>query len=188
MFRSTLYFSVSMIIMGGCSSSGAASRGSAVRPGDTFMVRVEKNAPAVTRDISATPKEVWAAIPASFADLGYQGGPSAHSGELLYLTPTLNIGGRLYPDLPNSAYLDCGRAPSGGEAADEYAVQFAVLVRVMPRAAGGSTVKVLVDGQARERTGSSDTIHCSGTGRLEKMFVEAIERRVRQGQTPTRGE
>jgi hypothetical protein len=153
---------------------------------ETFTVRVREDAVAVARDLPVSADEAWAAVPGAFADLGYQGGPSTEKGERLYLTPPLKIRGRLYPDAPNSAFVDCGRAGPGGPAADEYSVTFAVLARVTARPDGGSTVRVTVDGVARERTGSSTVVYCAGTGRLEQLFAQAVERRVQQARAAHR--
>jgi hypothetical protein len=174
---------VALTLSTGCASGGSGGRraaGSAPGDGESFVVRVREDAVAVTRDLPVSVEAAWAAVPGAFADLGYQGGPSATKGERLYLTPPLKIRGRLYPDASNATYIDCGRAGPGGPAADEYSVTFAVLARVVPGPDGGSTVRVTVDGVARERTGSSTAVHCRGTGRLEQRFADAVARRAEQ--------
>lgn len=169
-----------------CASAGrGGGEGAPSGPGTghLFTVRVREDAAAVARDLPVSADEAWAAVPRAFADLGYQGAASVNKGERLYMTPPLKIRGRLYPDAPNSAFIDCGRAGLGGAAADEYSVTFAVLASVAARPDGGSTVRVTVDGVARERTGSSTEVYCAGTGRLEELFAQAVERRAQQGRS-----
>jgi hypothetical protein len=53
-----------------------------------------------------------------------------------------------------------------------------VLVRVLPAPTNGTTLQVAVDGAARRRAENADVVSCTGTGRIEKMFADAIEERV----------
>lgn len=147
---------------------------------ESFAVRVRRYAAAVARPLAAPPEVVWGELPAVFRELGYQGGPSGRVGERVFLTPSMRIRGRLYPDAPNAAYLDCGPTPSGAPAADEYDVSFVVLLRVTGASAGGSLLEVVVDGVARRRAEEASSIYCSGTGRLERMFADAVEQRVKR--------
>jgi len=96
----------------------------------------------------------------------------------VYLTPPLNIQGRLYDRERNSAYLDCGRAPAGGDAADMYEITFAIMARVTGNDAGRTLVEVFVDGTAHERTTSADVVSCMSTGRLEAAFLQRLAARI----------
>lgn len=164
----------------GCASGGGGSSGAEGRASadSTFSVDVRRDASGLVRDLPFPADRVWAVLPAAFADIGYQGGPSQAASGALYLTPPMRVRGRLYPDASNSAYLDCGRTGTGGAAANEYSISFAVLVRVHPRDAASSTLEILLDGEARERTTSTNAVPCRGTGRIEEMFAQAIERRL----------
>ena len=183
-----------LVVLGAllCAACAGASRattaGTAPIAGDSARfaagaevspTKVLREAGAVRRDFQLPSDRVWAVLPGAFADLGYQGRESTNGSERLYLTPALTIKGRLYPDSRNDAYLDCGRTPVGTAAANEYAVTFTVLVRVHARDGGASTLDVVVDGDARDRARSLNRVSCTGTGRLEQMFVEAVERRLR---------
>jgi len=151
--------------------SACATVSSPKKPDDGFVVRVRRDAAAVSRHLPTSVDETWAEVPGAFRALGYQGGAVTDTAERVFLTPSLLIRGRLYPDAANSAYMDCGRAPAGGAAADEYEVSFVVLVRVLPAPTNGTTLQVAVDGAARRRAENADVVSCTGTGRIEKMFI-----------------
>jgi hypothetical protein len=140
----------------------------------------------VRRSLSAPVGTIWAALPQSFAELGFPSSASAREGERIYLTPSLRIHGQLYKGELNSVYLDCGNAAGGGRAADSYEVTFAMLARLTPQDSGSTLVEVLVDGSARDRTlNLSNALSCTGTGRLEKEFLQRLEAHI--GQKATEG-
>ena len=148
--------------------------------GDVFAVWVRSDAPPLRRVLPAPVEAVWAALPDAFIALGFPGGPSAR-GERMYLTPSMTVRGALYQGELNSVYLDCGRTAAGGLAADVYAINFAILARLTPQDSTHTLVEVLVDGTARDRGQSSNSIFCTGTGRLETALVQRLETRIGSG-------
>ena len=166
-----------ILAVAACASAGTPSSGDSDQ---TFVVRIRRDPAAISRTLDSSADVVWSELPLAFHDLGYEGGPSIRPGERQFFTPSMLVRGRLYPDAPNSAYLDCGRSPAGGAAADEYEVSFVVIVRVAANPTAGSTLQVAVDGVAQRRAENADAIFCSGTGRIEQMFADAIEQRVRR--------
>ena len=171
-----------LAILGNLSLANCAARsgGSAGLSGnrETFQVLFRRDVVPARRVLQATQEVVWAVLPQVFADLGYPSGPSARAAERVYLTPPLKIRGRLYDRERNSAYLDCGRAPAGGEAADMYEITFAIMARLRPMDASRTLVEVFVDGTALERTTSADVVSCTSTGRLEAAVPQRLATRI----------
>jgi hypothetical protein len=133
----------------------------------------------VRRVLTAPVETIGAALPQTFADLGFPSGASAGDSGQVYLTPYLRIHGELYKGELNSVYIDCGHAPGGGHAADSYEVTFAMLVRLTPQDGDLVLVEVLIDGTARDRTlNLSNPVFCTGTGRLEREFLQRLEARI----------
>lgn len=143
--------------------------GSELRTRRNLLVKAER--------ITASADSIWKVLPAAFKELGYQGHPSG-TEPMTYVTPPLRIEGRLYTGELNSSYIDCGRAPAGGLAADEYSVTFAVFVHVERIVADASTLEARIDGVGRARSESSGRIRCWGTGKLEDLFIQATKRRL----------
>jgi hypothetical protein len=143
----------------------------------TFSVRIRRDAVPYRGVIAAPVDRVWRALPEAFKDLGYPGGPSTNPDEHLYLTRSLTIRGRLYEGEANSDYLDCGRTPAGQLAADFYEVQFAVLAWLAPQD-GVTAIEVVIDGTARDRAQSSNSVFCTGKGRIEAALIEQLKARV----------
>lgn len=166
-----------LAVICGCASAGGAS--TQVRGEKTFRVRYRPEEAKITEHVDAPFSETWSVLGAAFQDLGYKGGPSASGAEHLYMTPTLHVTGRLYEGERNSLYLDCGNAPDGRNVAESYDLYFAVLVWVDEDKPSGSMVRVLVDGWGNDRAHATTDARCSGTGKLETAFVQAIQRRVK---------
>lgn len=145
-----------------------------------YVVTVRQDAAQYPRDFAAPVDSTWKAIPLAFSELGFKAAPANDGSERLYLTPMLTVKGRLYPDAPTSAYIDCGLTTAGAPAADAYQVTFAILAWASPRGDSASTVRVVVDGRARDRAQSTDSQRCTGTGRLERRLLDAIGRRVQR--------
>jgi len=155
----------------------ACARAAAPAPdaGETSELRTRRNLAVTSERVSASSSRIWKAMPSAFKALGYEGKASA-TEEMTFVTPPLRITGRLYDDELNSKYLDCGRTPAGGLAADLYGVTFAVFVKVVPVVADASMIEARIDGVARTRNETSGRNRCFGTGKLEKVFIDAIKR------------
>jgi len=172
MIRRLSWFGVT-VLLGSCARAAAP----ASDLGDASELRTRKGLAVTSERLTASSSRIWKTLPDAFKELGFQGHPSAME-EMTYVTPPLRITGRLYNDELNSSYLDCGRTPAGGLAADEYGVTFAVFIRVVPVVADASMIEARIDGVARTRSESSGRNRCSGTGKLEKRFIEAVKRRL----------
>jgi len=160
-------------------ASGSGGTANAPRGSQMNTVWFRGDVIPVRRFLSAPVGTIWAALPQSFAELGFPSRASAREGERIYLTPSLRIHGQLYKGELNSVYLDCGNAAGGGHAADSYEVTFAMLARLTPQDSGSTLVEVLVDGTARDRTlNLSNALSCTGTGRLEKEFLQRLEAHI----------
>jgi hypothetical protein len=166
---------MALSVFWGCATGGASAAGG---KGKAYLVSYRADEARVTQHFETALEVTWGALGPAFQDLHYKGGPSVSGNERLYMTPTLRLPGRLYEGEWNSAYLDCGRTPAGIPAADSYELTFAVLVWVDADKPSGSTVRILVDGWGRDRMNPSGVVQCSGTGRLEAMFMQAIQRRL----------
>ena len=162
-------------------ASGSGGAANAPQGSRTSTVWFRADVIPMRRVLSAPVGTIWAALPQSFAELGFPSSASAREGERIYLTPSLRIHGQLYKGERNSVYLDCGNAAGGGQAADSYEVTFAMLARLTPQDSSNTLVEVLVDGSARDRTlNLSNALSCTGTGRLEKEFLQRLEAHIGQ--------
>lgn len=159
------------------SSSNQNGQTDSLQVEESFIVKVRGDPTVHEYELQNSAEQVWAVVPAAFKELGYPGAPSAKH-DYVYLTPYLNIRGKLYPGEFNSKYLNCGQAASYTPAADSYDVTFVIIAFVDKRPGGGSRVRVLVDGRARDRGQSSHAVPCSGTGVLEKAIGELIALRA----------
>lgn len=159
----------------GCASAGTSSQGAS----ETLAQVARRDREAkVTQHVDASVDSTWKVLGPAFQDLGYKAGPSANPSEHLYATPWLRLPARLYEGEYNSAYFDCGKTPLGLSAADSYEISFAVLAWVDADQPKGSVVRILVTGNARDRSNPSAMVACSGTGRLEAGLMQAIQRRL----------
>lgn len=148
------------------------------REPESYSVWVRRDAVPVRRLLAAPVEQVWEVLPQAFRALGYSGGRSAREGEMIVLTPSLTIKGRLYEGELNSDYIECGRTAAGQFAADVYEVRFAVLARLQPEGDSSTSVEVVIDGTARDRTQSSNAVFCTGTGKIEAALLQILEERL----------
>ena len=162
------------LLLAACARAGA---GVEAPPTDASALQTRRTMAVTSERVSASSSRIWKAIPDAFRELGFEGKPSA-TEEMTYVSPSLRINGRLYDGELNSAYLDCGRTPAGGLAADEYGVTFAVFIKVVPVVADASMIEARIDGVSRTRSETSGRNRCWGTGRLERRFIDAIKRRL----------
>jgi hypothetical protein len=174
----TLLALLAALAAGGCAARTGRATGE-VQAGDRFAVEYREDAIPVQRVIPAAEEAVWTAVPLVFKSMGYAGAPSVYRGEHVYLTPYLAVHDRLYEGDLNSLYFDCGRNPTGPAVADAYAITFVILVRLRPGNEGTTVVEVQVDGNAADRAQRAKSVHCTGTGRLEKAILDRLEAALR---------
>jgi len=168
------------LLCGGCASSQKSDRPqTTVFASEVFSTRITRGVVPVSGFYRAAPDSVWLAIPGAFRDLAFPRGEQTNGAEKLFVTQEMTIQRQLYDNEPNSLYFDCGRTPAGNAAADEYAVTFTLMARVVADGDLFSHVDVLVDGRAHDRTRSNaSAIFCNGKGRLEQMVIDAIRKRL----------
>ena len=179
--RLTVTAAVGVVLLcGGCASSQKSDRPqTTVYASEMFDTRITRGVTPVSGFYRAAPDSVWLAIPGAFKDLAFPRGTQTNGDEKLFVTQEMTIQRQLYDGEPNSLYFDCGRTPAGNAAADEYAVTFTILARVVPDGDQFSHVDVLVDGRAHDRTRSNaSAVFCNGKGRLEEMVIAAIRKRL----------
>lgn len=116
---------------------------------------------------------VWRTLPGVFDELGYPGAPARSTRERVFITPNLQITGRLYEGESNSKYIDCGSGNTGPRA-DAQEVQFVIVTRVRPEGESETIVETIIDGSARDRMVSAGSYRCKGTGVLEKALVNLL--------------
>lgn len=171
---------LSLSLLGACAGSPGAtpsSSGSLHSP-DDFVTYFRADALPHRGVVRAPVDAVWKALPAVFEDLGYPGAPAQNSRERVFITPNLQITGRLYEGESNSKYVDCGSG-NAGPRADTYEVQFVIITRVSASSDTETLVETIIDGSARDRMVSGGSFRCTGTGTLEKAVVDLLMRRVR---------
>ena len=126
------------------------------------------------RTVAASIPDVWAVLPAVFAQLeiettrvdsseGVIGNPS--------FRPRRIEGERL------SRFFDCGRA-FGREYADAYAVTLGILVQLAPSADGGTIVMTVLDAYARDPSVGGNSVHCITWGSLERRIGDLVAERL----------
>ena len=143
----------------------------------TIRVRTDNNIPEF--QLKHAPEDVWKALPAVYEELGYPGSADS-SEEYVFITPYMNIRGRLYDGERNSSYLDCGTSPAGMPAADIYGITFVIVTMIEPHPDGGTRVRVLVDGNARDKVLSNNSVPCRGKGLLESGIAHFLDQRLGQ--------
>jgi len=169
----------------GCASTGTSGSESGQPGAETLaQVRFRDREVKVSQHVNATVDDAWKVLGPAFHDLGYKGGPSGSGNQRMYMTSWLRLPGALYEGEANSAYFECDRSPLGIPTADTYELTFAVYAWVAPDQPGGSVVRVLVNGSGRDRANPSAIVSCAGTGKLEAMFMQAIQRRLKLAATP----
>lgn len=155
----------------------AACARAAAPTSDVSELQTRRHMSVTSERVAVSSSRIWKSLPDVFKELGFEGKPSG-TEEMTYVTPPLRINGRLYDGELNSLYIDCGKTPAGGLAADEYGVTFAVFVKVVPVVADASVIEARIDGVSRTRNESSGRNRCWGTGKLEHRFIDALKRRL----------
>ena len=177
--------SVLLSALVGCASTGTSGSASGQPGAETLaQVRFRDREVKVSQHVDATVDDTWKVLGPAFQDLGYKGGQSGSGNERMYMTSWLRLPGALYEGEANAAYFECDRSPLGTPTADTYELTFAVFAWVAPDQPAGSVVRVLVNGSGRDRANPSAIVSCAGTGKLEAMFMQAIQRRLKLAAKP----
>lgn len=168
--------------------AGCAPRGTSATPavtpnlstvilaGTADLQRVDlRNESSVgQRMVTGTLVEVWAVLPAVFAQLGIET-TRVDSGEAVIGNPGYRA--RRIEGQRMSRYLDCGRS-FGRDYADQYAVTLGVLVQLAPAADGGTIVRTVVDAYARDPSQNGSPVHCITWGSLERRVGDLVAEKL----------
>jgi hypothetical protein len=144
-----------------------------VNPGrNSFELRHESS--VGERTVSATMAQVWAVLPAVFAQLEIET-TRIDSGEGVMGNPGYRA--RRVEGQRLSRFLDCGRS-FGREYADQYSITLGVLVYLVPSPDGGTVVRTVLDAYARDPSQSGTAVHCITWGLLERRVGELVAERL----------
>ena len=171
-------------LLAGCAPRSAAPPPSATPNLTTVIVAgstdlsdpldLRRQATVGQRTVNGTLSEVWAVLPAVFAQLGIEI-TRIDSGEGVIGNPgyrALRVEGQRL-----SRFLDCGRS-FGRDYADHYSVTLAVLVQLVPAPDGGTVVRTVLDAYAQDPSRSGGAVHCITWGSLERRIGEIVAERL----------
>lgn len=126
------------------------------------------------RVVVGTVEEVWAVLPAVFAQLEIET-TTVDSGAGVIGNPSYRA--RRVEGQRMSRYLDCGRA-FGREYADAYQVILGVMIQVVGAPGGETVVRTVLDAYAHDRGVSGNPVHCITWGSLERRIGELIAEKL----------
>lgn len=168
----------------GCAGGGPAPTPSATPNLSTLIIAgtgdprapidLRNDASVGQRLVIASLADVWAALPAVFAQLGIET-TRVDSEEGVIGNPGFRA--RRVEGQRISRYLDCGRS-FGRDYADQYSVTLGIVVQLVPAANGGTIVRTVLDAYARDPGQSGPAVHCITRGLLERRIVELVAERV----------
>ena len=177
----------SAALAGACASSGASSAASPIETSRTIIssasptaqdVELTKDTRLSSATLTASPEQVWQALPAAMADLGLTGGPLiGQARTYIAVMPRVR---RMLNKVPLSRYLECGTTPSGMPGADTHLIRLQVTSIVEPAGQGTRLrTQVLASGNSVDGT-SAGVIDCATTGAIEARIASNVETRLRQ--------
>lgn len=140
---------------------------------DSYSIRYRADARGYRYSFATPTERIAEALPDVYRSFGFPGSLASNSDALLFISPTATAEGRIYAEVPNSDYLDCGTV-LGGPRADTHIVQFVIVTRIVPLEAGGSEIEVIIDGLARDRAHNTNAVPCGGTGKLEAELAALL--------------
>jgi hypothetical protein len=170
-------------LLAACAGSGSprVSSGGLATPA-SFTVYYRENRSEAGDTVSLPVDRVWALLPTAYREIGFPAAASRDTADRTMFTPHLELLGAIYPRELTSAYIDCGRSPAGAQRADTYSMTFVILTRVRAADEGRTVIETLIDGRARDRVTSTNSVNCRGTGKLEKQIVDIVRRLGRSEQ------
>lgn len=137
-------------------------------------VNLRNQATVGQRTLTATVTQVWAVLPAVFAQLGIEA-TRVDSSEGVIGNPAYRA--RRIEGKRMSEYLDCGRS-FGSNYADQYAVTLGILVQLVSSPGGGTVVRTVVDAYARDPSQNGNAVHCITWGSLERRIGDLVAERL----------
>jgi hypothetical protein len=144
--------------------------------GGSMMLELYRNAGVTIGWIAAPPEDVWPHLRVVYAEVGL--GPDVLS---LHDPETMRIGVRNHRTRRLagerlSHFLRCGQG-LGAPKADNGQTRIG-LTSWLEADAGGTLIRVRLEGSAREIGTSTAAVTCSTTGELERRLVEAVVARA----------
>ena len=127
--------------------------------------------------------EVWEALVATYKQLGIPVPATNHAGWRVG-NPRVQV--RRIGDERMSRFFECGQASMGRPRADQYDVTFSIFSRLQQAADGRTVLLTEVDGSARPRSVSTNPVHCSSKGTLEKRIADLVMDSLDRGCAPLR--
>jgi len=173
--RAVVVFSA--VFTGACSTAANSGAGGGLETPERFTTFFRGDAVPHRTVVQAPIDVVWRALPQVYREFGYPGATASNTEERIFLTPHMQIRGRLYEGEANSKYIDCGIGMTGPRA-DTHDVHFAIVTRVRASSETETLVETLIDGTARDRSATGGSTLCKGTGLLEQAVVEALIARL----------
>lgn len=172
-----------------CASSGSVEDTTAITPAQTTnTTRVvttqggtaQLNAMAIDTDVrlfsTGTVDQVWAVLPAVYAELGI---PLTVNNAA---TKTIGNTGwrtrRSIAKVPMQRYLDCGSSGTL-QNAETYNINMSVVTTVRPNSSGGSVVATAITATGRNPiTSSSAEVRCASMGDLEIRIRDMVQKKI----------
>lgn len=163
--------------------TGSANAGQTVTrvmsPGIDVRITTDRR---VSRSIhNASMDDVWTALKAAYEQLEIPVTATDHAGWRLGnpRAQTRRIG-----DERMSRFFECGRAPTGRPRADQYDVTYSVFSRLEQTTDGQTVLLTEADGSARPRSVSTNPVHCSSMGTLERRIADLVTELLDRGNDP----
>ena len=158
---------------------GAASSGPTrvIETGDGMYVELASEGRGASARFSATPEQVWAALPGAYAELGIEPGTIDQTSWTFGNRQVR--ASRRFAGVPMTNLFRCGNTSAGAPAAGAYRIQMSVLTQLIPVAAGGTEAVTTVGAAGTSTEGTSTAaVACSSTGALEQRIADEIRARV----------
>lgn len=150
--------------------AGAGAPGSISGTETGGVIRMGQDSRAVSVALSASPDEVWAALPGVYRELGIQAEMRDEATRSLGTRGFTGgrIGGKRTMD-----YVRCGNQGSGPSAGGMFRTRLTIVTRVMPAADGKTELVSEVGGTAAPVEGTSTgVVACASNGDLEQRIRE----------------
>jgi len=125
---------------------------------------------------TGTPDQVFAVLPAVYAELGIP--LTMNDARAKSIGNTGWKTRRSIGKVPMQRYLDCGSSGSM-QNAESYQINMSVVTTVRPNSSGGSLVMTAISGVGKNPvTSSSAEVRCASAGNLEIRIRDMVQKRI----------
>ena len=149
----------------------------------TGNVRITSDLRVSQTVFDAEMDEVWTALVAAYGHLDIPVPATNHAG---WRIGNPRAQKRRIGDERLSQFFECGQASMGRPRADQYDVTFSIFSRLQQTTDGRTILLTEVDGSARPRSVSTNPVHCSSKGILEKRIADLVMDSLDRGGAPLR--